>query len=198
VSEASQAAARDERGRDLRGTSRKAVGFVRAQAVFRAHGVSVGRLPQVHGRLVLRSAGVLRVGDHFVVDGVPLPTKFSVGPEGLLEIGDRAFINYGVDVNANVRIEIGDNVRIGPLVSIVDDDMHELTPGQRRRAPIHIGHNVWIGRGAVINPGVAIGDHAVLGAESVVTRDVAPATVAAGSPATMVKQLDVPASWRRT
>lgn len=183
---------------DLRRSARKGTGLLRALTLFRAHGIGVGRLPQVHGRLVLKCAGEARIGERIIVDGMPLPTKLSVGPGGVLVLGDRAFLNYGVDINANCSIEIGDNVRIGPLVSIVDDDMHELTPGNRRRAPIRIGHNVWIGRGVVIGPGITIGDHAVIGAESVVTHDVTASTVVAGSPAKLIKHLDVPDTWRRT
>jgi maltose O-acetyltransferase len=183
---------------ELRSSTRKAVALGRALWVFNGRGVHVGPLPRVHGRVVVRCAGALEIGERLIVDGSPLPTKFSVGPDGALSIGPRAFVNFGVDINARESIVIGANVRIGPLVSIVDDDMHEVTPGQRRRSPIRIGDNVWLGRGVVVSPGVTIGDHAVVGANSVVTRDVAPATVVAGSPARLVRALEVPASWRRT
>jgi maltose O-acetyltransferase len=139
----------------------------------------------------------MEVDERLVVHGRPLPTKFTVGERGRLTIGARGFFNYGVDVNAQDRISIGDNVRVGPLVSIVDDDMHELGPGRRRRVPITIGHNVWIGRGAVIAPGVTIDDHAVVSANSVVTKDVAVATLVGGVPARVIRTLEVPRDWRR-
>jgi acetyltransferase-like isoleucine patch superfamily enzyme len=185
------------RAPDWLGPTRKAVRFAHARALFALHAVSVGPLPQVYGRVALRCQGELRIGERLVIDGWPLATKISVGREGRLVVGDRAFLNYGVDINAQTSIVIGDNVRIGPLVSIVDDAMHEVTPGHRRRAPITIGDNVWIGRGAAIGPGVTIGDHAVIGTNSVVTRDVAAATVVGGSPATHIRDIDVPADWRR-
>jgi maltose O-acetyltransferase len=182
---------------ELRNRSQKLVALSRARLLFNRRGVRVGRLPQVRGRVLIRCAGALEVGERLVVDGSPLPTKFSVGPDGMLSIGARAFVNFGVDINARESIVIGSNVRIGPLVSIVDDDMHELTPGQRRRSAIRIGDNVWLGRGVVVSPGVTIGDHVVVAANSVVTRDVAPATVVAGSPARPIRDLDVPPTWRR-
>jgi acetyltransferase-like isoleucine patch superfamily enzyme len=185
------------RAPDWLDSARKAVRFAHARALFKLHAVSVGPLPQVYGRVGLRCQGELRIGERLVIDGWPLATKISVGREGRLVVGDRAFLNYGVDINAQSSIVIGDNVRIGPLVSIVDDAMHEVTPGQRRRAPITVGDNVWIGRGAAIGPGVTIGDHAVIGTNSVVTRDVAAATVVGGSPATHIRDIDVPADWRR-
>ncbi len=167
------------------------------RALFGLHAASVGRLPQVHGRVALRCRGELLIGERLVIDGWPLATKISVGREGRLVVGACAYLNYGVDINAQTNIVIGDNVRIGPLVSIVDDGMHEVTPGHRRCTPITIGDNVWIGRGAAIGPGVTIGDHAVIGTNSVVTRDVAAATVVAGSPAAFIRDIDVPRNWRR-
>ena len=155
-------------------------------------------MPQVYGRLIVAARGSLRIGDRLVVDGRPLPTKLTVGRHGELTIGERAFFNYGVDINAQLSITIGANVRVGPLVSIVDDDMHEIEPGSRKSAPITIGDNVWIGRGTTIAPGVTIGDHAVIGANSVVTRHVAAATVVGGCPAHLIRELDIPPGWRRT
>ena len=181
---------------ELGSLAKKAV--ARARTLFAARGAVVGQRPQVHGRLFVAARGTLRIGDRLVVDGKPLPTKFTVGKRGELTIGERAFFNYGVDVNAQVSITIGDNVRVGPLVSIVDDDMHETVPGSRKRAPITIGDNVWIGRGATIGPGLTIGDHAIIGANSVVTRPVASATIVGGSPARLIRELDIPLGWRRS
>jgi len=67
-----------------------------------------------------------------------------------------------------------------------------------RTAPVTIGRNVWIGRGAVLLPGVTIGDHAVVAAGAIVTKDVPAAAVVAGNPARVVRDLGViDDDWRR-
>jgi maltose O-acetyltransferase len=63
---------------------------------------------------------------------------------------------------------------------------------------VHIGDNVWIGRSAIILPGVTIGDNAVVAAGAVVTKDVPDATLVAGNPARVVRTLVVDDGWRRT
>ena len=63
--------------------------------------------------------------------------------------------------------------------------------------PIHIGSNVWLGSGAMVMPGVTIGDHAVVGASSIVTHDVPPRCFVAGVPATVVRELKASDDWRR-
>ncbi len=86
-----------------------------------------------------------------------------------------------------VQVTIGDMTQIGPGVQILTAD-HPRDPAQRRQMlefgrPIAIGANVWIGGGAMILPGVTIGDDAIIGAGSVVTRDVPAGGVAVGNPA---------------
>ena len=88
---------------------------------------------------------------------------------------------------------IGDNVFIGPNVSIYTA-CHPLEAEHRNTfdewtEPVTIGNNVWIGGSVTILPGVSIGDNAVIGAGSVVTRSVPPSVVAAGNPARVIKRL---------
>lgn len=158
-----------------------------------------GRFPESRGRFAVVNHGQFEFGDRLKVDAWPIPTKIEVGEGGRLVIGERGYINYGVDINASLSIEIGRNVRIGPLCSIVDDAMHEVDPSTgRTRAPIVIGANVWLGRGVMVLPGVTIGDNSVLGAGSVVTKDVPAGVLAAGVPARVVREVSVPAGWLRT
>ena len=91
-------------------------------------------------------------------------------------------------------IEIEDNLQMGPAVQIytaahpLDADVRQS--GLEYARPIRIGHDVWIGGGAIILPGVTIGDRSVIGAGSVVVRDVPAATVVVGNPARILRALD--------
>jgi maltose O-acetyltransferase len=155
--------------------------------------------PRIRGRVVLRNDGILHLGRALVVDGLPLPSKIHVRSGAELRIGSGCYVNYGVDIVAGTGVTLGDRVLVGPLVSIVDDEMHEVEPGrERRRAPIVIGDNVWIGRAATILPGTRIGDHSVVAAGAVVRGEVPPCTVVGGVPARPIRTLTVPDhGWRR-
>jgi maltose O-acetyltransferase len=104
-----------------------------------------------------------------------------------IHLGARVFLNFGCVILDVVRVEIGAGTQIGPGVQILTAD-HPRDPELRAQGlefgrPIRIGANVWIGGGALILPGVTIGDDAIIGAGSVVTRDVAAGATVAGNPA---------------
>ena len=90
-------------------------------------------------------------------------------------------------------IEIGDNVLIAPNV-IICTASHPLDyrlrdQGLEYALPIRIGNSVWIGAGAIILPGVTIGDHAVIGAGAIVNRDIPANCVAVGNPARVIRTI---------
>jgi maltose O-acetyltransferase len=90
-------------------------------------------------------------------------------------------------------VTIGDDVQIGPNVQLLTAT-HPLEPGPRRdkweaAEPIVIGDNVWLGGGVIVCPGVRIGADTVVGAGSVVTRDLPGRVVAVGSPARVIRDL---------
>lgn len=108
-----------------------------------------------------------------------------------LTIGERCFINFNLTALDVAPITIGDDVQIGPGVQLLTPT-HPVEPGPRRdkleaAQPISIADNVWIGGGAVILPGVTVGENSVVGAGAVVTRDVPPNTVVVGNPARVVR-----------
>jgi len=106
-------------------------------------------------------------------------------------LGDRVFLNFNCVLLDIMPITIGEGTQIGPAVQIYAAD-HPRDPEARRKnlengKPVTIGKNVWIGGGAILLPGVTGGDDAVIGAGSVVTRDVPAGAIVAGNPARVLK-----------
>lgn len=103
-----------------------------------------------------------------------------------ISVGDNFYANYNLTILDIAPVTIGNNVMIAPNVSIFTAG-HPIHPQARNSGyeygrPITIGNNVWIGGGAILLPGVTIGDNAVIAAGSVVGRDVPAGVVAAGNP----------------
>jgi len=109
-----------------------------------------------------------------------------------IELGERVFFNFNCVVLDVCRITIGDFTLFGPGVQILTP-MHPLNAELRRKQefgkPISIGADVWVGGGALILPGVRIGSRTVIGAGSVVTRDVPDSVFAAGNPCRVVRDI---------
>ncbi len=104
-----------------------------------------------------------------------------------IRLGDGVFLNFNCVFLDSILIEIGAGTQIGPAVQIYGAD-HPRDPAQRRAGlefgrPVRIGANVWIGGGAILTPGVTVGDDAIIGAGAVVTRDVPDGVTVAGNPA---------------
>ena len=109
-----------------------------------------------------------------------------------IHFGANAFVNANSVFLDCAEIRIGDNFQAGPGVQLLTPE-HPLDAVERRglesARPITIGDDVWIGGGAIVLAGVTISDRAVVGAGSVVTRDVPPDVVVVGNPAKVVKHL---------
>jgi maltose O-acetyltransferase len=104
-----------------------------------------------------------------------------------IRLGAGVFLNFNCVILDVVEVTIGDHSQIGPGVQILAAD-HPRDAALRASGlefgrPVHIGRNVWIGAGAIILPGVSIHDDVVIGAGSVVTRDVPAGATAFGNPA---------------
>lgn len=104
-----------------------------------------------------------------------------------IRLGRNVFLNFNCVILDVCEVEIGDQTQIGPGVQILTADhpreAAERAAGIEFGRPIVIGFNVWIGGGALILPGVTIGDDAIIGAGAVVTRDVPAGSTAVGNPA---------------
>ena len=109
-----------------------------------------------------------------------------------IELGERVFFNFNCVVLDVCRVRIGDYTLFGPGVQILTP-MHPMNAELRRREeygkPIEIGHDVWVGGGALILPGVRIGARTVVGAGSVVTKDIPEGVFAAGNPCRVIREI---------
>ena len=111
-----------------------------------------------------------------------------------IELGDRVSFNFGCFVNGFGGLVFDDGANIGPYCMLhtanhnFDDPSRPVVDqGWEDVGPMHIGRNSWIGMGSVVLPGVTIGEGCVVGAGSVVTRDLEEFTVAVGNPAKAIK-----------
>lgn len=107
-------------------------------------------------------------------------------------LGERVFFNFNCVILDVCPIRIGDYTLFGPAVQIYTP-MHPFNAELRRKEefgkPVEIGSDVWVGGGAIILPGVHIGSRAVIGAGSVVTRDVPNGVFAAGNPCRVIREI---------
>jgi maltose O-acetyltransferase len=109
-----------------------------------------------------------------------------------IELGEQVYFNFNCVVLDVCSVRIGSFTLFGPAVQVYTP-MHPLDAEQRRGKesgrPVEIGSDVWVGGGAIILPGVHIGDRCVIGAGSVVTRDIPEGVFAAGNPCRVVREI---------
>lgn len=107
-------------------------------------------------------------------------------------LGERVFFNFNCVVLDVCRVSIGDFTLFGPAVQIYTAT-HPMNAELRRKQefgkPIEIGSDVWVGGGAILCPGVRVGSRSVIGAGSVVTRDIPEGVFAAGNPCRVIREI---------
>ena len=153
---------------------------------------SVGPWARVSGRLyIYNDHGEIALGEKVRIHSRFARTVLAVFPGGRLEVGDRTFLNYGVDIAATRLVKIGDDCLLGAHVGILDNDFHDTTERTKTPTPrpVLIGDRVWLGNRVMVLPGVTIGDDAIVGAGSVVVSDVPARSIAVGNPARVVKTI---------
>ncbi len=144
------------------------------------------------------------LGENSFIQG---PIAFHYGKH--TKIGKRFFGNFNLTIQDDAPVTIGDDVNFGPNVTIVTP-CHPMLPDERKRLmcgdgvvrrlcyarPVKIGNDCWFGANVVVCPGVTIGDGCVIGAGSVVTRDIPPMSFAAGNPCRVIRELSAADSMR--
>jgi maltose O-acetyltransferase len=130
-----------------------------------------------------------------VGEGSWIMPRFQCDYGYLIRLGRNSFLNYDAIVMDCAPVVIGDDVSIGPRAQLLTA-LHPMDDAESRRqrwetaAPIAIGDNVWLGGGVIVCPGVTIGENSVIGAGSVVTKDVPSHVFAAGNPCRVIRRLD--------
>ena len=110
-----------------------------------------------------------------------------------VHLGRNIYVNAGAKFVDDTHIYVGDYTMLGPNVTIATAG-HPIDPELRRRGlqynlPVHIGCNCWLGAGVIMMPGVTIGDNTVIGAGSVVTKDIPGGVVAVGNPCKVLREV---------
>lgn len=107
--------------------------------------------------------------------------------------GNRVYANFNLTLVDDTHIYVGDNVMFGPNVTIATAG-HPILPELRKKGyqynmPVRIGKNCWLGAGVIVLPGITVGDNSVIGAGSVVTKDIPPNVVAVGNPCKILRPI---------
>jgi acetyltransferase-like isoleucine patch superfamily enzyme len=168
-----------------------------AEPLFRAYVTERGK--GLHTGIFIHwieGKGDIVVGDDVLFDGqssIRFASRFVDRPR--LVVGDGSGIAHGCQITVGKQVTIGKHCRIASEVVISDSSGHPSEAGARLSGappadedvrPVTIGDNVWIGRRAIIMPGVTIGEGSVISSGAVVMNDIPPFTVAAGNPARKV------------
>jgi acetyltransferase-like isoleucine patch superfamily enzyme len=129
------------------------------------------------------------------------PSTVAAKPK--IQIGANCYFMHDFQCNASVSVELQDYVLVAPRVFITDSDHVVDEAGERtafsrklQSAPVVIEHDCWLGVNAVILKGVRIGHHSIIGANAVVTRDVAPCSKVVGVPGKVISRTEPAVSFR--
>lgn len=165
--------------------------LVNAQVRLRGR-VRVPLSVRLAGKLRLVGAGCVTLGESITLVGTIVPIEFVTHGKGEIIVGEHTYINYGTSISAHDRVTIGRHCLLGHYAFISDNNEHGLVirDAKPQSVPVMIDDHVWIGSRVIILPGVHIGHHAVVGAGSVVTKDIPPYSLAVGNPARVIRTLD--------
>ncbi|MCG7277339.1 sugar O-acetyltransferase [Corynebacterium singulare] len=127
------------------------------------------------------------------VPGLHVPLNLEYGRN--VTVGKGVFINFGATILAQARVTLGDRVMLGPNCSLITvghpvNDHEMRADGWEIAKPITIGENTWFGANVTVLPGVTVGKNCVVGAGTLVTRDVPDNSLVLGSPGRVVRTLE--------
>jgi acetyltransferase-like isoleucine patch superfamily enzyme len=165
--------------------------------LLRARCAHVGKRLQMEQVPAFTGPVKVYLGDNVRLSGKATFSGARIFPDPEIRIGDRTFLGHGCQFSAAKSIVIGNDVLIAGGCWILDYSAHPLNPEHRIAGlqvdpedvrPVRIEDKVWLGRNAIVLPGVTIGEGAVIGAGAVVTRDVPPAGICVGNPGRVIER----------
>jgi len=160
---------------------------------------SYGKDVYIESGVVINRPRFVQVGNHVRIKrntSINLHPRDKKSKEILLFLGDHVIISEGCFISACNRLVIEENVGVSPNVMIIDNSRKPgdvVLPSKEQKLElgyVHIGADSWIAYNACILPNVTIGKHCIIGALSVVNKDIPPYSLAVGSPAKVVKRYD--------
>lgn len=146
------------------------------------------RPTEVKKRQQIMTSLFAEIGDHCYIEP-PLQANWGIHTH----LGHHVYANFNLTLVDDTHIYIGDYVMIGPNVTLATAG-HPIEPELRKKVaqfnlPIHIKKNVWIGANSVVLPGISIGENSVIGAGSIVTKDIPSNVVAVGNPCRVLREI---------
>lgn len=172
---------------------------------FRAKKIEYGLNLNVIGNMSIYGKGNIKIGNNFMMTNDCNVNPISSNIKGTFYTEENAFVSIGDNVGMSAtrlwiskRLTIGNNVKIGACTLLIDTDSHPIDYNIRRTSnegtkasPITIEDDVWIGAHSIILKGVTIGARSIIGAGSVVTKDIPCDCIAAGNPCKVIKNLAI-------
>jgi FkbH-like protein len=177
---------------------RKGMALLRDAAAARVHLLNcdaVGPGARVVGTPMIENRGRIVIGGGFIARSTYSPVELATGPNGLIEIGEAVWLNFGTAIHAEQSVQIGDRTHVGQYSIIADTEAPEAGPTSEAPRPIRIGADVWIAGRVTVLPGASIGDGSVITAGSVVSGDIPAGVVAGGIPARVLRRVSDDASY---
>lgn len=157
-----------------------------ARRLFREYNSTTGEEPQ-------RRSGILKDLLGSIAGEATIEPNFKCDYGYNIHVGENFYANFDLIMLDVCEVRIGENCFIAPRVSILTAthpvDAKQRISGAEYGAPVTIGNNVWIGAGAIINPGVTLGDNVVVASGAVVTKSFGSDLVLAGIPAKPLRKL---------
>ncbi len=156
----------------------------------RLYDFNVTRPTEMEKREELLKAMLAEVGENCYIEP---PFHSNWGGKNV-HLGKNVYFNFNVTMVDDTHIYVGDYTMLGPNV-VVATAGHPILPELREKAlqfnlPVKIGRNCWLGAGVIVLPGVTIGDNTVIGAGSVVTKDIPANVVAVGNPCKVLREIN--------